>query len=81
MTGALPVMGGQGQVQSRQNAANLHLNGNSCALNTQCSTSAATMAAEKDIFCVLYEELPEPEEIGLNTFKTAGFIYMSLLIG
>ncbi len=36
---------------------------------TLCSDDArvATMAAEKDILCVLFEEFLEPDEIGINT--------------
>ncbi len=36
---------------------------------TLCSddASVATMAAEKAILCVLFEELSEPDEIGINT--------------
>ncbi len=37
---------------------------------TPCSDDArvATMAAEKDILCVLLEEFPEPDEIDINTW-------------
>ncbi len=36
---------------------------------TLCSddASVATMAAEKAILCVLFEECSEPDEIGINT--------------
>ncbi len=36
---------------------------------TSCSddASVATMAAEKIILCVLFEEFSEPDEIGINT--------------
>jgi len=36
---------------------------------TPCSDDAkvATMAAEKAILCVLFEDFSEPDEIGINT--------------
>ncbi len=40
---------------------------------TLCSDDASvkTMAAEKAILCVLFEEFSEPDEIGINVFHTA----------
>ncbi len=36
------------------------------------------MAAEKDILCVLFEEFPEPDEIGINTCLKGWLIAISL---
>ncbi len=36
-------------------------------VSRELATVVATMAAEKAIICVLFEEFSEPEEIGINT--------------
>ncbi len=54
-----------GCVPPWKNSAKHLLNRNGGALK---ACSVATMAAEKAILCVLFEEFSEPDEIGINTF-------------
>ncbi len=41
-------------------------------------TRVATMAAEKAILCVIFEEYLEPDEIGINMFNIAKYTIQSL---
>ncbi len=58
----------QGHVQPRQNGANRFFKRKRwCVEHCSDDASVATMAAEKDILCVLFEEFSELTEICINT--------------
>ncbi len=68
-----------GCVQPRQNVAKRFYNGNGGVLNTLFWwRKSCNYAAEKAILCVVFEELSEPDEIGINMFLILQLIHSML---